>query len=180
MWIFLNDAFLSIVEERDDYRLLRVRARIGEDIARVFPDAKVRERGRLDADYRYVALIDRDTVVKTIASEVSRIDYRNFKGSVSETARHDAYLRVWGVMVDEQERRRPLPEPKAARKPGRKPRRAKASTLPWGTPPGSAPPPYAGSDPGYQERKRKPARRARVSDAEAHGFVESGDGGYER
>lgn len=110
MWLFLSNSFLSIIDPNAAYSgggpksdKLLVRARIAGDIERTFPEAKVVETpGR---DYRFRALIDRKLVAATIALCVAEIDYGNFKGSVAEDARHDAYMGVWGVMHKEQERR---------------------------------------------------------------------------
>lgn len=97
MWIFLNDAMLSIVEHRDDAGTLLVRARIRGDIQRVFPDAAVAENQM--ADYRFRANVAREAVAAALASAVHAIDYPNFKASVRETTRHDAYLNVWSAMA---------------------------------------------------------------------------------
>jgi hypothetical protein len=109
MWIFLNNAMLSIVEPKHDGKagtaaLLMVRARVKWDIERVFPDARVLEDA--GTDYRFRALVPREAVVKKIADQIRKIDYGNFKNSITDDCRHDAYLRVWSVMADEQERQR--------------------------------------------------------------------------
>ena len=95
MWIALNNSFLSIVQNRNNSSELLVRARVKGDIERVFPQAETFED--LSADYRYRALIKRDLVEKALASQVSEINYDNFKNSISkdEYQRHDAYLKVW-------------------------------------------------------------------------------------
>ena len=96
MWIALNNSFLSIVENRKNSSELLVRARVKGDIERVFPEAETFED--LNADYRYRALINRELVAKTVAYQVSEINYDNFKNSISkdEYQRHDVYLKVWG------------------------------------------------------------------------------------
>ena len=96
MWIALNNSFLSIVQNRNDSSELLVRARVKGDIERVFPEAKTFED--LNADYRYRALIKRDLMAKAVASQVSEINYDNFKNSIpkDEYQRHGAYLNVWG------------------------------------------------------------------------------------
>ena len=43
MWIFLNDAFLSTVADRNDSDSLLVRGRFSADIEQIFPDAEVVE-----------------------------------------------------------------------------------------------------------------------------------------
>lgn len=100
MWIFFNNAFLSVVVPKDKKGVLQVRARIKGDIERVFPDAKVIETpGR---DYRYRAFIARDVVASVMAQQVMDISATNFKDSVTEGWRHDAYMSVWCVMNREQ------------------------------------------------------------------------------
>jgi len=103
MWLFLNNAALSIVESRDDDGILLVRGRVQGDIEAIFPGHAVHETP--NADYRYRAYIDRDTVADAAARAVYNINYPNFKGSVVDVDRHDAYLGVWGVMKREQDRR---------------------------------------------------------------------------
>lgn len=58
MWIFRNDAMLSVVENWDDPTLLLVRSRQHGDIEKVFPNAETfSEVGKYDgvADTRMVA-----------------------------------------------------------------------------------------------------------------------------
>jgi hypothetical protein len=96
MWIVANESFLSIVECKDDPSMLLVRARVEGDIERAFPDARVKITPR--ADYLYRAFIPRGEVASTIEEMVQGIDYLNFKNSVKDRVRHDAYLDVWRVM----------------------------------------------------------------------------------
>jgi len=94
MWIFLNDAWLSIVEDREDAEYLLVRSRRSGDIERVFG---VQEDIDREADYHYRAHILRDHVAGVLAREVGRIDYDNFKNSVEDSQLHASYSRVWQV-----------------------------------------------------------------------------------
>lgn len=96
MWIFLNDAFLSIVDKGGDGSTLLVRARRAGDIEAIFPKAVVKETPR--NDYRFRARIDREAVALAMAESIRGITYGNFKGSVKDHARHDAYMDVWSVM----------------------------------------------------------------------------------
>lgn len=96
MWIFLSDAMLSIVDKGGDGSTLLVRGRRAGDIERVFPEAKVQVGG--GTDYRFRARIDREEVAERIATAVKDIDYGNFKSSVKEHDRHDAYMDVWSSM----------------------------------------------------------------------------------
>jgi len=106
MWLFLNDAFLSIVSPspHDNTRDLLVRARFEGDIQRVFPSAEVIMTP--DGDYRYRTWVDRRTVAAVIAIELDDIGYNNFKSSVDEDWRHDTYLSVWKVMRHMQQQRK--------------------------------------------------------------------------
>lgn len=101
MWVCLSNCFLSIVQPDPSKDVLRVRARRKGDIERVFPDAKVeRTPGR---DYLYRAHIGRVIVKKAMMEEVGRIDYDNFKNSVSDNRLHDAYAATWSTMARLQE-----------------------------------------------------------------------------
>lgn len=105
MWIFLNNAFFSIVEPSQNGSTdLMVRARFQGDIERVFPDVQVTYT--TERDYAYRALIDRNTVAEVISNNIKNINYGNFKDSVEETWRHNAYADVWFVMYDEQRKRK--------------------------------------------------------------------------
>jgi hypothetical protein len=121
MWVFLNDAMLSMVApdaklldpEQRAADLLMVRARFEGDIERVFatlvPELKVEATKPDDhaRDYAFRALIPRRAIEDAMVGEVRRIDYQNFKGSTQEDWRHDVYMRCWTPMKAEQDRRRP-------------------------------------------------------------------------
>jgi len=96
MWIFLNNAFLSIVDKGGDGSTLLVRSRKAGDIERGFPEAEVSETPR--NDYRFRARVDREQVAQAFAEAVRSVRYPNFKDSVKEPGRHEAYLGVWEVM----------------------------------------------------------------------------------
>lgn len=98
MWVFLRNAFLSIVEDRADFNRLMVRARIRGDIERVFPNAAIIEMD--NADYRFRAFINREEVANAIMGEVLSIDYPDFKSrvAVDDPGRKGFYSEVWGVM----------------------------------------------------------------------------------
>jgi hypothetical protein len=100
MWIMLNKGFISIVNKAKHPADLCVRARRAGEIEAVFPGAQV--RAGEGTDYKFRADVPRDQVAAAIAKEIGGIDYTNFKGSVREDARHDAYMGVWHVMMDYQ------------------------------------------------------------------------------
>ena len=97
MWVFLSDAMLSIVEHRGDPALLMVRARVNGDVERVFPNEDVLTTP--EGDYRFRASIPREEVAAALTAAVEDIHYDNFKNTVADHARHDAYLDVWGAMM---------------------------------------------------------------------------------
>ncbi len=103
MWLFVKDAFLSIVKYAEDPTALLVRARIKGDIERIFATAAVTETSH--ADYRFRAVIPREEVARAIAEEARKINYTNFKDSVKEEDRHDAYMNCWSIMWRLQEQR---------------------------------------------------------------------------
>lgn len=98
MWIFRNDAFVSIVAHRDRKDILLCRARIGGDLERAFPGAEVFTDD--SADYRYRALISRTEVCEAISDALREVEYTNFKASVESHSRHEAYMKVWSVMAN--------------------------------------------------------------------------------
>lgn len=102
MWIVFNDSFLSIVQKPGDRDHLTVRARLRGDIEAVFPDAAVIEGA--GTDYRFRARIPRQEVAAALSRRVMSLSYANFKGSVEDDERHDAYMQIWSVMDRVQRR----------------------------------------------------------------------------
>ena len=98
MWIVLNKSFLSIVKNRNNENQLLVRARVKGDIEKVFEDADVFEDE--NADYKYRSYISRENVANVISYELLKIDYDNFKSSVSKDEMHrsHAYMNVWSAL----------------------------------------------------------------------------------
>lgn len=100
MWVFLNNAFVSAVQFDGDPGRLLVRARRREDLGHVFPGVDVQETR--NADYRFRCVVQRDELAAAMARSVDDIDYTNFKRSVSDFERHEAYVAVWSVMLEYQ------------------------------------------------------------------------------
>ena len=89
MWIFLSDAFLSVVADRDEPsgpRLL-VRARREGDVTTTPA-----------ADYRYRAWLPRERVAAVLMQQVETLAYASFKSSIRDHAYHDAAMGAWSVM----------------------------------------------------------------------------------
>lgn len=100
MWLFLPDAFLSVVAKDCPTDSLMVRSRRPGDIERVFPTATVTETP--GNDYLYRAIVLRTEVAQAMADQVMRMDYPNFKNEVHDRRLHDACSKVWHVMADLQ------------------------------------------------------------------------------
>ncbi len=98
MWVFLNDAFLSVVQDNADGDRVLVRSRDLEGMRRVLPEADIQED--LAADYRFRVFMPKAEWAAVLAREVERIDYGNFKNSIKNPKRHDTAMRVWKVMVE--------------------------------------------------------------------------------
>lgn len=104
MWIFKNNAFVSIAQDKDMPDQLWVRARVRGDLERFFEDADwVEVIETPNADYRFRTAINRDIAKAALSEAVDQIDYVNFKNSIGTTPveeeRHSAYLRVWTAMM---------------------------------------------------------------------------------
>lgn len=102
MWVFLNDAFLSIVADRNSGDMLLVRARKKGHIQAVFGDVQVTRTPPPKADYLYRAFIPRELVAKVLAQRIGSVDYDNFKNSIPDDTYHDACSDVWGTMYEYQ------------------------------------------------------------------------------
>ena len=103
MWIFFNDAFLSVVAHKTLPDSLLVRARADNDIEAVFPHAIVSHTP--DHDYAYRTILSRNEVAEAIWDRALQIDYPNFKGSIRQEDRNDIYFDVWRDMFEFQRRR---------------------------------------------------------------------------
>jgi hypothetical protein len=100
MWIYTKDGFYSVVEDRDNPGLLLVRARVEGDIERQWPQAMVERNA--GTDYLYRARMPREAVALALDRLVSKIDYTNFKDSISDSRRSPWYMKVWTTMWDMQ------------------------------------------------------------------------------
>lgn len=102
MWVFLNNAMLSIVAHKEKHGVLHVRARVKGDIEKVFPNVEVLETP--NGDYQFRADVPRNVLCHALINKVHDIDYTNFKNSVKDRERHDVYFKVWQAMYDWQYR----------------------------------------------------------------------------
>lgn len=93
MWVYMNDSFLSIIEDKKNRANLVVRARRKKDLLRVFPHAQIYKSRT--ADYRFRVFMPRREVALAIGRRILKINYTNFKDSVKDTGRHSIYVDVW-------------------------------------------------------------------------------------
>jgi hypothetical protein len=100
MWIFFNNAFLSIVQKDCLPDELLVRARRRGDIEHVFPGARVSRSPR--GDYLYRTILPRSEVKAALAAKVDDIDYDNFKDSIGDDLFHTCCVNVWSIMAELQ------------------------------------------------------------------------------
>lgn len=109
MWIFLNDGFFSIVEDKINPAHLVVRARKSGDLERVFNTPPKNIIKLPHRDYMYRTYMARHDVSEILAKRILDINYPNFKDSIShdEADRKHAYSGVWGEMYDWQDELHP-------------------------------------------------------------------------
>ena len=104
MWLMTTRGFYSAVQHRDDPDRLLVRARCEEDI-RALADLVAGEPVRLEhADYAWRVEATRAEWAAALQVLAAEITYPNFKSAVADDAHHEAYLRVWGVMRELDDR----------------------------------------------------------------------------
>lgn len=95
MWVFLNDAFFSVVKDENS-DMMKVRSRVTGDLERHFPNHPVIETPY--NDYRYRIYATREEVAYVLSNSVYDIEYTNFKDSVKDPERGRSYMKVWNVM----------------------------------------------------------------------------------
>jgi len=98
MWIFMNDAYFSIVHKDCAPDELLVRARRKGDIERVFK-VKSSDVTSVDhADYQYRAVFLRTYVAARLSDYcIFDIKYPNFKNSVKDYALARMYSHIWEI-----------------------------------------------------------------------------------
>jgi hypothetical protein len=96
MYIFTENAFLSLVAHENDERLLEVRAQYQGDIERTFPEAEVAYNP--EHEYPYSTSVSRDRAAERIALRVRHIGYQNFMPGVEEPWRQAVYQDVESVL----------------------------------------------------------------------------------
>ena len=98
MWLFTSKGFISVVADKDNPENgnLLVRARDRNHLTNLFPDATV--FSKTPSDYKWRAWVSRSEVSSLVQSQVSELNYTNFKNSIEDDKYHEACLDVWNVM----------------------------------------------------------------------------------
>jgi hypothetical protein len=102
MWIVMNDSYVSIVEDRTNEQNVVVRARVREDLENLFAVNASDIIETDNSDYRFRLFLDRKFVADIVRQRIETIDYDNFKNSVKEPWRKQAYTKIWQVMYEVQ------------------------------------------------------------------------------
>lgn len=105
MWIITSDAFVSIVEHRENPDLLIVRGRFSGDVARFLGVKQSNERETPEADYRFRIITRREVVAQAMQRQLGRVRYPNFKDSIAAAWRKALAMRVWSIFHAAQEER---------------------------------------------------------------------------
>ena len=95
MWICLNNAFVSIVEDYAYPECVHVRGRRKQDVLNFLGDYTALITQTDDRDYRFRAFVTKFHLSKILAKCADRIDYGNFKDSVQDKELSSMYTEVW-------------------------------------------------------------------------------------
>jgi hypothetical protein len=98
MWIFTSQAFVSIVEHRDNPDRLIVRGRFRGDASAFLGLPDNLEQETPAADYRFRVIAIRAVVERAILRAAANITYPNFKDSMKVSWRKSIAMRVWSIL----------------------------------------------------------------------------------
>lgn len=99
MWVCLNNAFLSVVAVKEMPDMLLVRGRRYTDLQTLVSHDKIQHTP--NRDYPFRTIITRGELMLHLLEYVKSIEYTNFKDSVDNLDLHDAYMKVWSIMLDD-------------------------------------------------------------------------------
>jgi hypothetical protein len=111
MWIAMNRAFVSAVENTGDRNGVVVRARARDHLEYVLDllefagtEEVVEIFETIDADYRFRIFISKESWAAVLTAYIFRdLIYPNFKNSVRDSRYHTLLSRVWGTMYELQQ-----------------------------------------------------------------------------
>jgi hypothetical protein len=94
MWLCFNNAFISVVADRNNSQRLLVRARRIEHLKNLFGSDTQILTGA-GSDYKYRTFVARSVVADLARETLLKIDYDNFKNSVLDETLHGLYADFW-------------------------------------------------------------------------------------
>jgi hypothetical protein len=111
MWLFTENAVLSVVEDKNNSERFCVRARFPGDIESIFGHTNANVIEGAGTDYRFRAFIDKPIVVEELTKEINNITYTNFKNRVAKASQFDddhhyrmrMLHQVWNSMYEAQD-----------------------------------------------------------------------------
>jgi len=101
MWIFTQDAYITISQDANERDRFMIRARVKGDIEKLFPKAQVIRMD--DADFLFRAFVPKKRVIAVLSRAIGDIEYTSFKGGVTDRCRKYFYDQVWSIMADMQD-----------------------------------------------------------------------------
>lgn len=106
MWVMTKIGFFSVVAHRDVPDCLIVRARCEEDIVNINEEMGLGWWRDDEADYPYRMCCTPAELAAALARITADIDYDNFKSSIKDKKRKNAYVHVWQAMrlIDDRNR----------------------------------------------------------------------------
>ena len=102
MWVFTDNAFISLRADMTVPDLLDVRARFPGDIEKLWPQAVVTEN--YEYDYRFSSQVRREDVASVLGHQVRKLRYHSLTERILSPTREEAYLHVWFAMREAQKR----------------------------------------------------------------------------
>ena len=99
MWLMTTRGFYSVVEHRDDADRLIVRARCRGDIEALAGLVSGMPVELASADYAWRVEVTRSEWQAAMQVLVGEIAYPNFKSAIVDRDHHEAYMRVWSVLL---------------------------------------------------------------------------------
>ena len=104
MWVFCEDGFFSAVALNK--KQVVVRGRFFADLINLLAKLNIKTKiiQNPHRDYRYRIIVDKTTWGDYLKQAAERIDYPNFKATMTDDARHDLYLKIWVALKMAQDR----------------------------------------------------------------------------
>jgi len=97
MWIFLNEAFVSLENHPVKTNYLIVKACRDGDIQKIFADVQVWEEET--GECRFRALVSRQEAAYAVMDQVIGINYFKFEESITDKTLEGIYSRVWSTLI---------------------------------------------------------------------------------